>query len=210
MSWQDDPDYREVPVTKVELAADGWAITDGEGWSFYVPAEHGVEPRVGQRARFYGKGIGFPVRGLVLDEQMVFYRTAEEEEERHQESFYPKDAADALAQWDAGKSVFTIEMGGLGPGYEQCIHIVVFELIRAFKDRPEVIYSSDNKFVNDEMDEHLFSNPIIKKLGLSGAQAGAGKSLAWAALKNGWRATIKSVENDRHIQVSKHFPRGAE
>ena len=46
----------------------------------------------------------------------------------------PKTASEALARWDAGGSVFTLEMGGLGPGYEQVIHIVVFELIRAFKD----------------------------------------------------------------------------
>ena len=42
----------------------------------------------------------------------------------------PEHAREALARWDRGWNVFTIEMGGLGPGYEQCIHIAVFELIR--------------------------------------------------------------------------------
>jgi hypothetical protein len=206
MTWRDDPDFRVTKVAKVEPTNDGWQITDADGWSFWVPAEHGVEPQVGELARFYGKGIGFAVRGLVLGGREVFYRTAEEDEEQHREQMYPKKAEDALAKWDAGGSVFTIEMGGLGPGYEQCIQITLFEVIRAFKDKPEVIFSSDGKYVNEEMDKALFANPIIKKLGLSGAQAGAAKNLAWCALMNGWRVTIESVEQGRRIQVSKHFP----
>ena len=29
------------------------------------------------------------------------------------------DAAEQLRRWDAGDSIWTVEMGGLGPGYEQ-------------------------------------------------------------------------------------------
>ena len=42
----------------------------------------------------------------------------------------PKTALEALAKWDAGEIVHTVEIGGMGPGYEQCIHISVFEIIR--------------------------------------------------------------------------------
>jgi hypothetical protein len=85
MDWRDDPDVETVTIAKVEPGENGWAITRSDGWAFFVGAEHGVEPRVGQTARFYGKGIGFPVRGLALDDQCVFYRTPDEDEARHRQ-----------------------------------------------------------------------------------------------------------------------------
>lgn len=39
-------------------------------------------------------------------------------------------AAEALAAWDEGKIVTTVELGGLGPGYEQAIQVCAFEMIR--------------------------------------------------------------------------------
>ncbi len=34
-------------------------------------------------------------------------------------------AKDALAAWDRGEIVHSVEMGGIGPGYEQAIQILV-------------------------------------------------------------------------------------
>src|SRR5687768_3007466 len=39
----------------------------------------------------------------------------------------PETVEDALRQWDAGETVFTVEMGGLGPGYEMAIQGLAFE-----------------------------------------------------------------------------------
>lgn len=123
-------------------------------------------------------------------------------------SLYPKTAKEALDKWDAGESVFTMERGGLGPGYEQCIHIVVFELIRAFHDKKmprsnaaEDVFTKLSK----TMDKYLFSLPKIKELGLSGAQVGAAKGLALKTIKYGWRKMMEKAPSDL-IQVSKNFP----
>ena len=45
-----------------------------------VPAASPVKPKVGMTARFYGEGIGRPVRGLFLAGKRVFYRTGEEDQ----------------------------------------------------------------------------------------------------------------------------------
>ena len=86
--WRDDPDFEVTRIKTVteerkDGALVGWTIRRSDGWSFYVSAAHGVEPRVGQMARFYGRGIGSVVRGLVIDGREVFYRTAEQEAARH-------------------------------------------------------------------------------------------------------------------------------
>src|SRR3990167_269657 len=95
----------------------------------------------------------------------------------------PATAAEALARWDAGQSVFTVEMGGLGPGYEQVIHIMAFEIIRELLSR-EVDWALCNRAhagdeaakrewraFCDDVDKAVM--PRITSLGSSGAQHGA-------------------------------------
>src|SRR5437667_4684256 len=110
---------------------------------------------------------------------------------------YPLTVDDALTRWDSGDSIFTVEMGGLGPGYEQCIHIVCFALLRHFKDAPRELFDDSEESrarIGHMMDEWLWAEPEINKLGLSGAQAGAGKTLAYRALRDGWREMVLSAK----------------
>jgi hypothetical protein len=121
----------------------------------------------------------------------------------------PLTAKDALARWDSGQTVFTIELGGLGPGYEQCIHILVFELIRDF-DLETLPQFKDpkNPTVAEQALWNSWGDATVSRcdLGFSGAQVGVAKSFAYQAIRDGWRRTVESVRKDRHIQVSRHFP----
>ena len=76
-----DTEYEDHTLNKVTPCKGGWEIGH-DGWIFFCP-ETDVAPRVGTVARFYGRGFGFPVRGLDLDGHEVFYRTAEEDRARH-------------------------------------------------------------------------------------------------------------------------------
>lgn len=124
----------------------------------------------------------------------------------------PLTAEAALKKWDAGESVFTVEMGGLGPGYEQAIHVTVFELIRALNHldwRAKAEGAEDVGFITETyevLDREIGRINTAFSLGLSGAQAGAAKSLAYAVMVRGWREAVNSVEADRRTQVSKHWP----
>ncbi len=116
MKKHEDREYEEVKVAAVQEYGDGWEITREDGWSFCVPKEHGVKPKVGQIARFYGGGIGYVVRGLDLDGQEVFYRTPEQEAELHAQQVreweakdkaaFEKNKANLDAQYDALPEVF--------------------------------------------------------------------------------------------------------
>lgn len=123
--------------------------------------------------------------------------------------FHPQTAADALNRWDDGKLVFTIEMGGLGPEYEQAIQVLVFEIIRdslnvtlpdeSDKDKMKTFSASFGDSAVSRIDE--------KMGGYSGAMIGAAKYLAYRALRDGWEKTLKSAPDERRIQVSKDFPK---
>lgn len=76
-----DAEFRDHTIEKVEGPGGGWwTVTDSEGWSIGVPEKDGIVPRVGSSIRFYGQGIGFPVRGISIDGRAVYYRTPAEEE----------------------------------------------------------------------------------------------------------------------------------
>lgn len=212
MTYPTDKDFYEYKIEKVDGNKEaGWTAGTDDGTGFFIPSESPIEPKAGMTVRFYGKGFGYRFRGMFLDGAKVFYRTEAEDDEHDEIQRYGADAADWLARWDAGKGVWSIEMGGLGPGYEQCIQIVAAEVLRhliANKVDCTTQYEGDAwKALSSEIDKSLWANEAINALGLSGAQAGAAKSLATKLYKDGPRGVMNTPEiKDRHIQVSKNFP----
>jgi len=208
---RDDDQFQDVYVSSVRAEDGGWGATRSDGWSFFVRSDSPIAPQEGMPARFYGKGIGYPVRGLFLAGVRVFYRTVDEEREHHEIQTYGADAADWLARWDEGRTVWSIEMGGLGPGYEQCIHITAAEVLRHLLakryDAEKWEDREQRKRDLDEIEKAAFANPTIGALGLSGAQWGAALNVATMLYIRGPRATLtdESVK-DRLIQVSRTFP----
>ena len=51
----------------------------------------------------------------------------------------PSDIAtvkDLLDTWDSGSTIWSVEMGGIGPGYEQAIQVLMVELCRRREAAP--------------------------------------------------------------------------
>ena len=82
---KDDKQFRTTKLVNVRDESDGWQITDIDGWSFFVEAKRGPKPKIGAMARFYGRGIGSIVRGLEISDHVYYYRTEQEEAERHRQ-----------------------------------------------------------------------------------------------------------------------------
>jgi hypothetical protein len=108
-------------------------------------------------------------------------------------------------------------MGGLGPGYEQCIHITAAEILRhllamkydvaAWTAPPEADAQAAWKRDHDAIEKNVLDGAVVKALGLSGAQWGAAMNLAARIYRVGPRVvmTDERVKN-RRIQVSRTFP----
>lgn len=84
MSWRDDTEYREEVITRVRSVQGGWEVSAG-GWGIWVQSDtcH-EEPRTGERIRFYGKGFGCDVRGIVISGRVYFYETEADSELRRE------------------------------------------------------------------------------------------------------------------------------
>ena len=110
------------------------------------------------------------------------------------------DAAEQLRRWDAGGVIWSIEMGGLGPGYEQAIQVLAIEIVRD---------NLGTELPTEGPDLQKFGNSTLERItdqGWTGAQFGAARNLAYRWIKYGPPAIIAEVDKERHIQVSNTWP----
>jgi hypothetical protein len=121
----------------------------------------------------------------------------------------PETVEVALAAWDAGESIFTVEMGGIGPGYEMAIQGLAFELMRVFiaaRLPPHGVELTE--FQRDQIQKlidgvvHRFNSEPWG--GFSGAQVYAATNIAAAVVRRGYRTALRDdVVKDRLIQVNR-------
>lgn len=74
-----DNQFKDVIVAKV----DSSSFTTNDRWSFFIQEEWPIRPKVGDVVRFYGKGIGYSVRGVDINGISCFYKTEKQERIYH-------------------------------------------------------------------------------------------------------------------------------
>lgn len=113
-------------------------------------------------------------------------------------------AAQAVEKWDSGANLWSIEMGGLGPSYEQSLQVATIEICR---------HAPNLKFVDLETFRDACKDVSFNGLGLSGGQFAAAVGLAFEFFTRGWAQTLRHALNElklpdeRFIQISKFWPK---
>lgn len=113
------------------------------------------------------------------------------------------DAAEQLRRWDAGETIWTIEMGGMGPGYEQAIQVCAIEIVRDNLGKALPVDGSDEIRVFGDSTLSRIDNVLG---GLTGAMFGAARQLAYKWIQIGPAKVLEHVPVDRRIQCSNAFP----
>lgn len=117
--------------------------------------------------------------------------------------------SEAVQNWKTGRTVWSVELGGMGPGYEQAIQIILWEILARWPGNPVL---PEPKETDTEypiaFTDHV--NKVVKELdvgyGFSGAQVGSAKATAYQFLAYGYPAMMAKAPDDRTIQVSRNFP----
>lgn len=119
---------------------------------------------------------------------------------------YGANATEWLRRWDAGQVVWSVEMGGLGPGYEQALQICAAETLRVMLEQEWEDFE-DWEHKREVIDKAIFGDDgPCKQLGLSGAQVGSAQNLA-SVIYSRWPECMEDKEVEgRKIQISKNFP----
>lgn len=205
---EDDSHFADYIVTSVRETEHGFEIETDHGWWLHVSKPCPLKPTIGMDARYYGFGIGSPVRGVFIDGVRFFYWTETEYREKSQIEQYGANCTELLARWDEGKSVWSVTMGGLSPGYEQAIQLTAFEILRFLvaeaPDAEKDFQGEAWKALNGKIEARLAD--IANLLGLSGAQWGAAANLASMFYRHGPVKAMESANHERRILVSKNMP----
>lgn len=116
--------------------------------------------------------------------------------------------AEALSKWDAGDPVWSVEMGGIGPGYEQAIQLMAFEILRSLlKRQPDPATWKTLEGWRDERDLLMAElASVTDKIGPSGAQWGAACNIGAVFYQQGYEAGLEMAPKDRRILCRKHSP----
>jgi hypothetical protein len=123
-----------------------------------------------------------------------------------------QDAAEQVRRWDTRKSIWTIEMGGMGPGYEQAIQVLAVEITRDNLGKPLPDPNSEASkewgFATVERIDQKQADGSYSCGGFSGAQVGAARWLAYQWLSIGPAALhADKLYDGRHIQALNYWPR---
>ena len=114
-------------------------------------------------------------------------------------------AQEWIEAWDRGEIVWTVEMGGIGPGYEQALQECAVELVRGFLLLEDWDWED---YDWDELKEHrqqIFRDKINPtNPGLSGAQVGAATHIAVHFCRCGPNKALNwETAKDRKIMIQK-------
>jgi hypothetical protein len=106
-----DGERRETLLTKVDASADGYSVTSDDGWSFWVSAEHGVAPMVGDAFVTWGS-IGRSVRGVAVNGSVLYYRT-HDEQRSHELRQADERKAEQVAEYEGKRADFDARVAAL-------------------------------------------------------------------------------------------------
>jgi hypothetical protein len=108
-------------LVSVKKYSNGYEIGFEHG-GFLSIDDPGFEPRVGDPVRTYGKGYGFPVRGLDINGREAYYQT----EEQYWEKFNRNREEDKRKRREA--------LEARGATRSNSKHLLPEEVIRQFRD----------------------------------------------------------------------------
>jgi len=119
------------------------------------------------------------------------------------------DNGQLIAAWNNNEPVTVIEMGGLGPDYEQAIYVLAFAFLTELLAQPQPIdFKTADKIVR-EIEKLPTVEALITKVGPSGSMVGAAWNVAFVFMRHGYEKGL-AMAPDRHIIVYKNAPRSYE
>lgn len=113
---------------------------------------------------------------------------------------------EAAKDWSNGLNVWSAELGGIGPGYEQAIQVLLWEILSQW-DKEDLKYDESMKKYPEEYSEFVdkVTSDLDKNYGFSGAQVGAAKMTAFQFMVYGYENMMNKLDDNRWILVSKNF-----
>lgn len=113
---------------------------------------------------------------------------------------FKESIQEVVKKWKAGELVWSADLGGIGPGYEQAIQVLLFEICAEQGDKPLII-GEMKKYPSEY--EALVDRKVgeLRAWGFSGAQVDQARSTAFQFLTIGYSEIMNKLPDDRRIMV---------
>jgi hypothetical protein len=107
---------------------------------------------------------------------------------------------EVIDKWKKGESLFTVELGGLGPSYEQALQNFLFDLFAYLVDNkiPIKKLTTGKKYSKIYYD---ICSKVTDGRDLSGAMFDVAKGTAYQFYRYGYKEMMNKAPNDRTIQI---------
>lgn len=112
---------------------------------------------------------------------------------------------EVLEEWDAGKPVNSVEIGGLGEDYEYVIQFMAFEFLRCMLENDNYDTVENDILFSEYLD--AIANDTLKNYadeeGVSGNQWNAAGYIAGMFIKLGYEWALEKAPEDRIITITR-------
>lgn len=115
-----DKEFQERTIDAVSDDGDGWDICIDRNGHLFVKKVDGFEPKNGMIMRTYGKGFGYSVRGVDIDNVTHFYRTPEQAEQDHKD-WCENHKKEQKERYEKAKNQLEEDYKSLPPEYQKRI-----------------------------------------------------------------------------------------
>ena len=118
-----DTEYQEQKINKVipdvtPQGFQGWTVCCQDGGCLFIPGNDDIAPTPGEVMRTYGRGFGYPVRGIVIGGRVYKYQT---DAQMHAEFKAAQASGNAKkkAAFDADRTTFDAKVAALPPAFRE-------------------------------------------------------------------------------------------
>lgn len=111
--------------------------------------------------------------------------------------------AEVIAKWKNFEPVWTAELGGIGPGYEQAIQDILWSIFATW-DGPNYAGEELKNFPEayEKFVDEVVTN-LDKEYGFSGSQVGAARHTAFQFIRYGYAEMMNKLDDDRKIMITR-------
>ena len=90
---KEDTEYKQYILENVKDydKQNMWEFIVNNGACLSVPKHPTFIPKKGMNVKYYGKGLGYAIRGIVVEDTVFYYRTPEQEEKRFKQWVKDRD-----------------------------------------------------------------------------------------------------------------------
>ena len=107
---------------------------------------------------------------------------------------------DTIKKWRAGEIVWSADLGGMGPGYEQAIQVLLWELCSRWDGQMPPL--TDDNYPKEFTDFTDIVVHDLKNWGFSGAQVAQARVTAYQFIVHGYAEMMNKLPEERRIMVN--------